>query len=72
MANNSQTFTCETCNKVFDSRQELREYSINEHEGKKGISAQEELTFSCEICNTKFTSREDLKQHSITQHEGRQ
>jgi hypothetical protein len=46
MANNSQTFTCETCNKIFDSRQELGEHSINEHEGKKGISGQEELTFS--------------------------
>jgi hypothetical protein len=57
---------------MFDSRQELGEHSINEHEGKKGISGQEELTFSCEICNTKFTSREDLKQHSIKQHEGRQ
>ena len=38
MANNSQTFTCETCNKVFDLREQLREHSIKEHEGKKGDS----------------------------------
>lgn len=72
MANSSQTFTCETCNEVFDSRERLREHSINEHEGKSGASTKEELTFSCETCNATFTSREDLKQHSIQQHEGRQ
>ena len=71
MANNSQTFTCETCNETFDSREQLREHSINEHEGKKEKSIKEELTFSCETCNATFTSREDLKQHSIKQHEGR-
>lgn len=68
----SQTFTCETCNKVYDSRQQLREHSISEHEGKRGVSTEEELTFSCETCNATFTLREDLKQHSIKEHEGRQ
>jgi uncharacterized C2H2 Zn-finger protein len=72
MANNSQTFTCETCNKVFDLREQLREHSIREHEGKKGGSVRGELTFTCETCNTTFTSQEDLKQHSIKEHEGRQ
>jgi uncharacterized C2H2 Zn-finger protein len=72
MANSSQTFTCETCNKIFDSRERLKQHSINEHEGKKGASTKEELTFSCETCNATFTSREDLKQHSIKQHERRQ
>jgi 5-methylcytosine-specific restriction endonuclease McrA len=68
----SQTFTCEMCNTVFDSREQLREHSINKHEGKKRTSTRDELTFSCEACNTTFTSREDLRQHSIEQHEGRQ
>jgi uncharacterized C2H2 Zn-finger protein len=68
MASNGQTFTCETCNKVFRSRQELKEHSINGHEGKKGSPTQGELTFTCEACNNTFTSREDLKQHSIKQH----
>jgi uncharacterized C2H2 Zn-finger protein len=67
-----QTFTCETCNTVFDSREQLREHSIDKHESKKGTSTQDELTFSCETCNATFTSREDLRQHSIEQHEGRQ
>jgi hypothetical protein len=47
MVNNSQTFTCETCNKTYDSREQLKEHSINEHEGK--------LTFGCETCNATFT-----------------
>jgi uncharacterized C2H2 Zn-finger protein len=71
MANNNQTFTCETCSKVYDSREQLKEHSIHEHEGKKGDSTKEELTFSCESCDTTFNSREDLKQHSIKEHEGR-
>ena len=67
-----QTFTCETCDTVFNSREQLREHSIDKHEGKKGASTQDELTFSCETCNATFTSREGLRQHSIEQHEGRQ
>lgn len=71
MANNSQTFTeTETCNKVFDLREQLREHSIKEHESKEGDSIKEQLTFAS--CNTTFTSQEDLKQHSIKEHEGRQ
>jgi hypothetical protein len=58
--------------KTYDSREQLREHSINEHEGKKKASANEELTFSCETCNATFTLREDLKKHSIIEHEGRQ
>jgi Zinc-finger of C2H2 type len=72
MANSCQTFTCETCNKTYGSREQLREHSIDEHEGKKGASNKGELTFTCETCNTTFTSQEDLKQHSIKEHEGRQ
>jgi uncharacterized CHY-type Zn-finger protein len=72
MVNSSrQTFTCETCNTVFDSREQLREHSIDKHEGKR-TSTKDELTFSCETCNATFTSREYLRQHSIEQHEGRQ
>jgi hypothetical protein len=56
----------------IDSREQLKEHSINEHGGKKGVSIKSELTFSCETCNATFTSQEDLRQHSIKQHEGRQ
>jgi transcription elongation factor Elf1 len=69
MAGTDQTFTCETCNKVHDSREQLREHIIIEHEGN---SVEQELTFTCETCNTTFTSQEGLKQHSIKEHEGRQ
>lgn len=69
MANSSQTFTCETCNRRFDSREQLRGHSINEHEGNK--DTEDEITFSCETCNATFTSREVLRQHSIREHEGR-
>lgn len=72
MANNSQTFTCETCNKIFNYREQLREHSIKEHEDKREESIKQELTFTCETCNTTFTSQENLKQHSIKEHEGRQ
>jgi Fe2+ or Zn2+ uptake regulation protein len=61
MTGNSHTFTCETCNNVFDLREQLREHSVNEHEGKKGSSTKEEMTFSCETCKETFTSREDLR-----------
>jgi ribosomal protein L44E len=71
MANSSQTFTCETCNRRFESREQLREHSINEHEGEKEVSTKDELTFSCETCKAAFTSRESLRQHSIKEHEGR-
>ena len=43
-----QSFTCETYNTVFDSREQLREHSIDKHASKKGTSTQDELTFSCE------------------------
>jgi hypothetical protein len=56
--------------KYFDSREKLREHSINEYEGKKGASTEKEMIFSCETCEETFTSREDLRQHSIKQHEG--
>jgi hypothetical protein len=72
MVNNSQTFTCETCNKTYDSREQLKEHSINEHEGKKETLDNEELTFGCETCNATFTLQEDLEQHEIKEHEGRQ
>ena len=44
----------------IDSREQLKEHSINEHGGKKGVSIKSELTFSCETCNATFTSQEDL------------
>ena len=35
MANSNQTFSCETCNSTFNSRDELKQHSIKEHEGKR-------------------------------------
>jgi hypothetical protein len=70
MVNSGQTFTYEMCNTVFDSREQLREHSMNTHEGRKRTSTGE-LTFSCQTCNATFTSREDLRQHNIEKHEGR-
>ncbi len=35
MTNSNQTFSCETCNAVFNSREDLRQHSIEEHEGKR-------------------------------------
>jgi uncharacterized C2H2 Zn-finger protein len=74
MANSNQTFSCETCNSTFNSRDELKQHSINEHEGKTATnttSTNAELTFSCETCNVVFNSREELRQHSIKDHEGK-
>ena len=72
MANNSQTFSCETCNSPFNSRDELKQHSIKEHEDTTTTTVgSTELTFRCETCNAVFNSREDLRQHSIEEHEGK-
>ena len=34
MANSNQTFSCETCNSTFNSRDELKQHSIKDHEDK--------------------------------------
>ena len=70
MANSNQTFSCETCNSTFNSRDELKQHSIKEHEDKITTTVgSTELTFRCETCNAVFNSREDLRQHSIKEHE---
>jgi uncharacterized C2H2 Zn-finger protein len=71
MANSNQTFSCETCNSTFNSRDELRQHSIKEHEDKTTTTTvgSTELTFRCETCNTVFNSREELRQHSIKEYE---
>jgi uncharacterized C2H2 Zn-finger protein len=71
MANSNQTFSCETCNSTFNSRDELKQHSIKEHEDKTTNVGGNELTFRCETCNAVFNSREDLRQHSIEEHEGK-
>ena len=74
MANSNQTFSCETCNSTFNSRDELKQHSIKEHEDKTTTPTtvgSTELTFRCETCNVVFNSREDLRQHSIEEHEGK-
>ena len=71
MANINQTFSCETCNTTFNSREDLRDHTIKQHETKtSGTNTQ--MTFHCESCNASFNSREDLRQHSIKEHERRQ
>ena len=68
MANTNQTFSCESCNTTFNSREDLRDHTVKQHEGKtSGINTR--MTFQCESCNTTFNSREDLRQHSINEHE---
>ena len=70
MANSNQTFSCETCNSTFNSRDELKQLSIKEHEDKTtNTIGSTELTFRCETCNAVFNSREELRQHSIKEHE---
>ena len=69
MANSNQTFSCETCNSTFNSRDELKQHSIKEHEDKTTNVGSTELTFRCETCNTVFNSREELRQHGIKEHE---
>jgi uncharacterized C2H2 Zn-finger protein len=71
MANSNQTFSCETCNSTFNSRDELKQHSIKEHEDKTITVGSTELTFRCETCNAVFNSREELRQHSIEEHEGK-
>jgi uncharacterized C2H2 Zn-finger protein len=72
MANSNQTFSCETCNSTFNSRDELKQHSIKEHEDKTTSTiGSTELTFRCETCNAVFNSREELRQHSIKEHEGK-
>ena len=73
MANNNQTFSCETCNSTFNSRDELKQHSIKEHEDKTTTTTvgSTELTFRCETCNAVSNSREALRQHSIKEHEGK-
>ena len=57
----------------FNSRDELRQHSIKEHEDKTTTTTttvgSTELTFRCETCNTVFNSREELRQHSIKEYE---
>ena len=68
MANSNHTFSCETCNSTFNSRDELKQHSIKEHEDKTtttNTSINTEVTFRCETCNAVFNSREELRQHSI-------
>ena len=70
MANSNQTFSCETCNSTFNSRDELKQHSIKEHEDKTtNTVGNTELTFRCETCNAVFNSREELRQHSIKEYE---
>ncbi len=71
MANSNQTFSCETCNSTFNSRDELKQHSIKEHEDKTTTTTvgSTELTFRCETCNAVFNSREELRQHSIKEYE---
>jgi uncharacterized C2H2 Zn-finger protein len=69
MANSNQTFSCETCNSIFNSCDELRLHSIKEHEDKITTVGNAELTFRCETCNAVFNSREELRQHSIKEYE---
>jgi uncharacterized C2H2 Zn-finger protein len=69
MATTNQTFSCETCNSTFNSRDELRQHSIKEHEDKITTVGNTEPTFRCETCNTVFNSREELRQHSIKEYE---
>jgi uncharacterized C2H2 Zn-finger protein len=69
MANSNQTFSCETCNSTFNSRDELKHHSIKEHEDKITTVSNTELTFRCETCNAVFNSREELRQHSIKEYE---
>ena len=72
MTNSNQTFSCETCNSTFNSRDELKQHSIKQHEDKITTTVSStELTFRCETCNAVFNSREDLRQHSIEEHEGK-
>ena len=70
MTNSNQTFSCESCNTTFNSRDELKDHSINEHEHKSN-NTNSELTFSCESCNQSFHSQEELRKHSINEHEGK-
>jgi uncharacterized C2H2 Zn-finger protein len=74
MASSNQTFSCETCNSTFNSRDELKKHSIKEHEDRAtntAIGTNSELTFKCETCNAVFSLREELRQHSIKEHEGK-
>ena len=69
MANSNQTFSCETCNSTFNSRDELKQHSIKEHEYTTTNVGSTGLTFRCETCNAVFNSHEELRQHSIKEHE---
>ena len=69
MANSNQTFSCETCNSTFNSRDELKQHSSKEHEDNTTNVGSSGLTFRCETCNAVFNSREELRQHSIKEHE---
>jgi uncharacterized C2H2 Zn-finger protein len=71
MANSNQTFSCETCNSTFNSRDELKQHSRKEYEDKTITVGSTELTFRCETCNAVFNSCEELRQHSIEEHEGK-
>ena len=53
----------------FNSRDELKQHSIKEHEDKTTTVGNTELAFRCETCNTVFNSREELRQHSIKEYE---
>jgi uncharacterized C2H2 Zn-finger protein len=74
MASSNQTLSCETCNSTFNSRDELKQHSMKEHEGKATnttIMTNSEPTFMCEMCDAIFNSLEELRQHSIKDHESK-
>jgi hypothetical protein len=68
----SSTFSCETCNQKFETREELKEHNIKDHsQGKSSdlTNTDASSTFSCETCNQKFETREELKEHNIKDHQ---
>jgi hypothetical protein len=52
--------------RAFNFREQLREHSIKEHEGKRGDSTREELTFACESCNITFTLQKILDNTALS------
>lgn len=50
-------YTCEKCNKQFESKEEFELHMRVEHEQQK---------FTCNICDKSFINQSDLKMHMIT------